>query len=296
MAAPNPAPRPAETSQTESEGQEGGATARAPPLAPASLDATAAVPAANPVPCPAETSKTESSNTEGGAPVTVPASLPLHKEKEAGEGGTSDAVAAMAPANPAPRLAETSQTASDGKEGGAPAPAPPPAPASLPLRDGAAMAAAKPAPRPAETSKTESEVKKGEALAPATAALPLLEKKAAHTEGSSDAAPAKAGEGAAVEVRLADGVWYRGKLVERVAGTKPPKWTVQFNDGDMKDDIRLGDREAPVRFDEGAYPQPSTLQPSTLTHEPQPPIQARTDLQWRYSSLGCGAAGGWWSW
>ena len=32
------------------------------------------------------------------------------------------------------------------------------------------------------------------------------------------------GAGAVLEVRFADGVWYRGKLVERVAGTEPPRW------------------------------------------------------------------------
>jgi len=59
--------------------------------------------------------------------------------------------------------------------------------------------------------------------------------------------------GSAVEVRFADGVWHRGRLVERVAGTEPPRWKVQFDDGLLRDDIRIGDPEAPVRFDAVAY-------------------------------------------
>jgi uncharacterized C2H2 Zn-finger protein len=64
---------------------------------------------------------------------------------------------------------------------------------------------------------------------------------------------AEKGRGAAVEVQFADGVWYRGRLVERVARSKPPRWLVQFDDGELMDDIRLGDPEDPVRFDAGAY-------------------------------------------
>ena len=56
-----------------------------------------------------------------------------------------------------------------------------------------------------------------------------------------------------VEVRFAGGVWYRGRLVERTAGSKPPRWRVQFEDGELRDDIRLGSSVAPVRFDAGAY-------------------------------------------
>jgi len=60
--------------------------------------------------------------------------------------------------------------------------------------------------------------------------------------------------GAALEVRFADGVWYRGRLVERVTGTEPPTWRVQFDDGELRDDIRLANspHDAPVRFDDGA--------------------------------------------
>jgi len=59
--------------------------------------------------------------------------------------------------------------------------------------------------------------------------------------------------GAAVQVRFADGVWYRGRLVERVAGTEPLRWKVQFDDGELRDDIRLANPEVPVRFDDSAY-------------------------------------------
>ena len=60
--------------------------------------------------------------------------------------------------------------------------------------------------------------------------------------------------GAVLEVRFADGVWYRGNILARVPGTKPPRWRVQFDDGEIRDDIRLGNPGAPpVRFDEGAY-------------------------------------------
>ena len=41
------------------------------------------------------------------------------------------------------------------------------------------------------------------------------------------------------------------------------------DDGDWKDDIHLGDREAPVRFDEGAYPQPSTFFFVLITIQPK---------------------------
>ena len=61
------------------------------------------------------------------------------------------------------------------------------------------------------------------------------------------------GAGAVVEVRFADGVWYRGRLVERVAGTEPPCWKVRFDDGELRDDILLGNPNAPVRFDDSAY-------------------------------------------
>ncbi|KAJ1482937.1 hypothetical protein T484DRAFT_1802382 [Baffinella frigidus] len=61
------------------------------------------------------------------------------------------------------------------------------------------------------------------------------------------------GHGAVLEVRLADGVWYRGRLVERVAGTEPPLWIVQFDDGESLDDICLANPAVPVRFDAGAY-------------------------------------------
>ena len=54
-----------------------------------------------------------------------------------------------------------------------------------------------------------------------------------------------------LEVRFADGVWYRGRLVKRVAGSTPPRWRVQFDDGETRDDIRLGIME--VRFDASAY-------------------------------------------
>ena len=60
-------------------------------------------------------------------------------------------------------------------------------------------------------------------------------------------------EGAVLEVRFADGVWYRGRLLGRVAGTKLPRWRVQFDDGELRDDIWLANPEAPVRFDAGAY-------------------------------------------
>ncbi|KAJ1479253.1 hypothetical protein T484DRAFT_1815033 [Baffinella frigidus] len=59
------------------------------------------------------------------------------------------------------------------------------------------------------------------------------------------------GEGAAVEVQFADGVWYCGRLVERVAGTDPPRWKVQFDDGELKGDMLLGNPL--LRFDAGAY-------------------------------------------
>ncbi|KAJ1492470.1 hypothetical protein T484DRAFT_2945905 [Baffinella frigidus] len=59
--------------------------------------------------------------------------------------------------------------------------------------------------------------------------------------------------GAVLDVRFADGAWRRGRLVGRVAGTKPPRWKVEFDDGETRDDIWLGGPEAFVGFDTGAY-------------------------------------------
>ena len=44
----------------------------------------------------------------------------------------------------------------------------------------------------------------------------------------------------ALEVRFADGLWRRGKLIERVVDSSPPQWKVLFDDGLSRDDIRLG--------------------------------------------------------
>jgi len=92
-----------------------------------------------------------------------------------------------------------------------------------------------------------------------------------HDGGSgADRAPAvESGRGTAVEVRIADGVWRRGRL-ERVAGTEPPRWTVQFDDGEARHDIRLGGTEAPVRFDASAD---------------ESPVEVRFDGEWRRGSM-----------
>jgi hypothetical protein len=71
--------------------------------------------------------------------------------------------------------------------------------------------------------------------------------------GDGAFSPPQSLEGAALQVRLVDGVWYRGRLVARVAGTEPPRWRVQFDDGELRDDICLGSPAAAVRFDAGAY-------------------------------------------
>ena len=73
-------------------------------------------------------------------------------------------------------------------------------------------------------------------------------------EGGADNAPAvENGRGAAVEVRFSDGVWRHGRLLQRVAGTEPPRWKVQFDDGQARDDISIADPVTPLRFDAGAY-------------------------------------------
>ena len=53
------------------------------------------------------------------------------------------------------------------------------------------------------------------------------------------------GSGAVLEVRFADGVWYRGRLVELVSGSDV--WGVAFEDGDWAEDVRLGDPD--VRYE-----------------------------------------------
>ena len=41
---------------------------------------------------------------------------------------------------------------------------------------------------------------------------------------------AEVGKGSAVEVQLAGGVWYRGRLAGRIEGSNPPRWRVHFDD------------------------------------------------------------------
>jgi len=77
---------------------------------------------------------------------------------------------------------------------------------------------------------------------------------AANEAGGAARAPVEeSGGGSVVEVQLVDGVWRRGKLVGRVAGTQPPMWRVHFDNGELREDIRLANLEAPVRFDASAY-------------------------------------------
>ena len=82
--------------------------------------------------------------------------------------------------------------------------------------------------------------------------------------GADRAHAVGSGRGAALEVQFADGVWRRGRLVERVAGTEPPRQKVQL------DDIFLADLKAPVRFDASAYG-------ST--------VEVRVDGEWRRGRL-----------
>ena len=77
-------------------------------------------------------------------------------------------------------------------------------------------------------------------------------------EGASGRTQRGAAKGAILEVRCADGVWRRGRLVERVAGSKPmrkgataPSWRVLYDDGEARDDIRFESEE--VRFDASEY-------------------------------------------
>ena len=52
--------------------------------------------------------------------------------------------------------------------------------------------------------------------------------------------------GAPLEVRLNDGEWYSGRLLERVPRTDPPRWRVQFDDGERRDDAWLANPNSPV--------------------------------------------------
>jgi hypothetical protein len=69
--------------------------------------------------------------------------------------------------------------------------------------------------------------------------------------------------GVTVEVRLwhpVDRVWHRGRLIERVVGSKPARWKVPFDNvqtceptsGGVRDDMVLWDWKVPVRFDASA--------------------------------------------
>ena len=101
----------------------------------------------------------------------------------------------------------------------------------------AAMPAANPVPLLADPYRTESVDEEGGTARAPVPALPRPEEK-------------QMWGGSVVEVQLANGVWRRGKLVEQVV---PPKWRVQFDDGELREDIRLGNPKAPVRFDASAY-------------------------------------------
>jgi len=59
--------------------------------------------------------------------------------------------------------------------------------------------------------------------------------------------------GTMIEVRFANGVWYRGHLVKRIPGVDPPRWRVRFDEGEVRDDICLDSTSRPVRFDAAAY-------------------------------------------
>lgn len=61
--------------------------------------------------------------------------------------------------------------------------------------------------------------------------------------------------GAMVEVLFKDGVWYLGRLVERSWDWEddPPRWWVQFDDGELRNDIWLNDPIARVRFDKASF-------------------------------------------
>ena len=59
---------------------------------------------------------------------------------------------------------------------------------------------------------------------PSSLLLDLDQTESHEEEGGLDRAPAVgSGRGAALEVQFADGVWRRGRLVERVAGTEQPR-------------------------------------------------------------------------
>jgi hypothetical protein len=81
--------------------------------------------------------------------------------------------------------------------------------------------------------------------------------------------------GASLQVRFADGVWHRGRLVVRVSGTGPPRWKVQFDDGETRDDMGSG------------------------TGRPCGSKKARTVRRWRrvsrrFETQRHDAVGGWW--
>ena len=64
---------------------------------------------------------------------------------------------------------------------------------------------------------------------------------------------APSGQWTVVEVRFADGVWYRGHLLKRIPALDPPRWRVRFDDGEVRDDIALDSVGTAVRFDAAAY-------------------------------------------
>jgi DNA-directed RNA polymerase subunit RPC12/RpoP len=60
-------------------------------------------------------------------------------------------------------------------------------------------------------------------------------------------------QGAVVEVRFADGVWCRGRLVKLIPGADHPCWRVCFDHGEVHDYVCLDIEHTPVRFDAAAY-------------------------------------------
>jgi hypothetical protein len=66
-----------------------------------------------------------------------------------------------------------------------------------------------------------------------------------------DAVPS--GEGVKLRLKIGANAWQKGRLVERIQDSKNFEWKVLFEDGTIRDDIRLGDNRLFTVFEQSAY-------------------------------------------
>jgi hypothetical protein len=61
------------------------------------------------------------------------------------------------------------------------------------------------------------------------------------------------GEGVRLRIKFKDEKWSKGRLIERVVGSKTSAWKVDFDDGTSRDDICFGNEDMFAAFEASAY-------------------------------------------